>query len=359
MSAGGAVLALNPGSRSLKAAVHDAAGRRVLDLHVPRPPDDVAAAVADLAARVADAGVELTAVAHRVVHGGPRHTAPERVDDALLASLRELVPFAPLHLPAAIAAVEAARDRWPELPHVACFDTAFHAALPEAATRLPLPADAAALGVRRYGFHGLNLQHVVDTVPDLGRAVVAHLGGGCSVTALDGGRPVATSMSFSPTGGVPSATRTGDLDPDAVLFLGEHGWSVPQLRDLVNHRSGIAGLTGGVTDMQDVEARAATGDAGCRLALDVFTRAVATTAAGYTALLGGLDALVFTGGIGEHSAGVRAAVTGMLAHLGAALDPSATAPGRVSPDGARVRVLVVPADEEVVLDREARRLLGR
>ncbi|RBY85378.1 acetate/propionate family kinase [Blastococcus sp. TF02A-26] len=357
MTAGGAVLALNPGSRSLKAAVHDAAGRRVLDVHVPRPPDDVAGAVAELAGRVDDAGVELVAVAHRVVHGGPRHTAPERVDDGLVASLRELVPFAPLHLPGAIAAIAAARERWPALPHVACFDTAFHAVLPEAATRLPLPEEVARLGVRRYGFHGLNLEHVVDTVPDLGRAVVAHLGGGCSVTALDGGRPVATSMSFSPTGGVLSATRTGDLDPDAVLFLGEHGWSIPELRDLVNHRSGIAGLTGGVTDMQDVEARAAAGDDDCPLALEVFTRSVATTVAGYTALLGGLDTLVFTGGIGEHSAGVRSAVAGMLAHLGVALDPAAAGPGPISPAGAGVRVLVVTADEEIVMDRQVRRLL--
>ena len=214
----GAVLAINPGSRSLKAAVHDAAGSRLLDLHVARPVHELAAAVHELADRVRDRGLEPVAVAHRVVHGGPDHVETERVDDDLVATLRELVPFAPLHLTGDIDTVVAARAQWPDLPHVACFDTAFHATLPEVARRLPLPADVASLGVRRYGFHGLNLQHVVDSVPSLGRAVVAHLGGGCSVTAVAAGRSLATSMSFSPTGGIPSATRTGDLDPEAAAL---------------------------------------------------------------------------------------------------------------------------------------------
>jgi len=347
----GAVLAINPGSRSLKAAVHDAAGRRLLDLHVARPADE-------LADRVRGQGIELVAVAHRVVHGGPEHVQPERVDDDLLASLQALVPFAPLHLPGDIDAVVAARAQWPELPHVACFDTAFHATLPPAARRLPLPEDVAALGVQRYGFHGLNLQHVVDSVPALGRAVVAHLGGGCSVTAVADGRSRATSMSFSPTGGVLSATRTGDLDPDALLFLADRGWSTADLRDLVNHRSGLAGISGGLADVQEITARADSGDRACQLALEVFGLAVATAVAGCTAVLGGLDTLVFTGGVGEHSAVVRSAVTGRLAHLGVAVDPVATTPGDVSVDGARVRTVVVAADEEIVMDRQTRRRLA-
>jgi acetate kinase len=353
----GAVLAVNPGSRSLKAAVHDDSGRRVLDLHVPRPPTDVGTAIGELAHQVREQGIDLVAVAHRVVHGGPRHVEPEEVDDDLLASLRELVPFAPLHLPGDIDAVVAARAQWPDLPHVACFDTAFHAALPAAARRLPLPADVAALGVQRYGFHGLNLQHVVDTVPSLGRAVVAHLGGGCSVTAVADGRSRATSMSFSPTGGIPSATRTGDLDPDALLFLAERGWSTAELRDLVDRRSGLAGISGGPADVQEITRRADAGDQACRLALEVFTLAVATAVAGCTAVLGGLDTLVFTGGVGEHSAAVRSAVAGRLAHLGVAVDDAAAVPGDVSAADARVTTVVVVADEEIVMDRQARHLL--
>ena len=355
---GGAVLAINPGSRSLKAAVHDAEGTRLLDVHVAKPVHEVAAAVHELADQVRSQGLELAAVAHRVVHGGPDHVQPERVDDDLLVSLRELVPFAPLHLPGDIDAIVAARAQWPELPHVACFDTAFHATLPEAARRLPLPDDVAALGVQRYGFHGLNVQHVVDSVPSLGRAVIAHLGGGCSVTALTDGRSVATSMSFSPTGGIPSATRTGDLDPDALLFLADRGWSTADLRDLVNRRSGLAGISGGLADVQEITARADAGDQACRLALEVFTLAVASAVAGCTAALGGLDTLVFTGGVGEHSPTVRRTVADRLAHLGVAVDPAGTGPGDVSVHGSRVRTMVVPADEEIVMDRQARRLLG-
>ncbi|WP_442929182.1 acetate/propionate family kinase [Modestobacter sp. VKM Ac-2985] len=351
-----AVLAVNPGSRSLKAAVHDAAGQRLLDVHVTRPVDDARTAVAELADRVAAEGIELVAVAHRVVHGGPDHVRPALVDDELLASLRALAPFAPLHLPGDVAEIEAARAQWPGLPQVACFDTAFHADLPEEARRLPLPAEVDALGVRRYGFHGLNLQHVVDTVPELGRAVVAHLGGGCSVTAVAEGRSLATTMSFSPTGGIPSASRSGDLDPDALLFLADRGWSVEQLRDLVDHRSGLAGIAGS-TDVREITARAEDGDADSRLALDVLSRSVAVAVAGCTAVLGGLDTLVFTGGVGEHSATVRAAVAARLAHLGVVLDAAASAPGDLSGAGATVRTLVVPADEEIVLDRQARRVL--
>ena len=353
----GAVLAVNAGSRSLKAAVHDAAGHRLLDVHVARPVDDPGTAVAELADRVAGEGIELVAVAHRVVHGGPEHVHPALVDDDLLASLRALAPFAPLHLPGDVAEIAAARAQWPDLPHVACFDTAFHADLPAAARRLPLPAEVDRLGVRRYGFHGLNLEHVVDTVPDLGRAVIAHLGGGCSVTAVAGGRSVATTMSFSPTGGILSASRSGDLDPDALLFLADRGWSVEELRDLVDHRSGLAGIAGS-TDVREITERAAAGDADSRLALDVLSRSVAVAVAGDTAVLGGLDTLVFTGGVGEHSATVRAAVAARLAHLGVVLEPAATAPGDLSAAGAAVRTLVVPADEEVVLDRQARRVLG-
>jgi acetate kinase len=355
---GAVVLSINPGSRSLKAAAHDRAGTRLWAHHVARPTSDPDSAGAEIDQRMRSAGLTVAAVAHRVVHGGPVHVAPERIDDDLVTDLRDLVDFAPLHLPGDLDSIEAARARWPDIPHVACFDTAFHATLSPAGHRLPVPDAVTAMGVRRYGFHGLSVQHVVDTVPGLGRAVVAHLGGGCSVTAVAGGRSVQTSMSFSPTGGLPSVSRSGDLDPEILLFLLDRGWTTAELRSLVDRSSGLAGISGGLTDVAELTRRAAAGDPDCRLALDVFTTAVATTVAGYTAVLGGLDTLVFTGGIGEHSDPVRDAVTSRLGHLGVSTDGSARVPGDVSAPGAAARTLVVTADEERVMDRSARELLS-
>jgi acetate kinase len=355
---GPVVLAINPGSRSLKVAAHDASGARLFSRSVPRPTADAGSAVAEIAERLAAAGLTPSAVAHRVVHGGPVHVRPERVDDELMTALRALVDFAPLHLPGDLDSIEAARVRWPDLPHVACFDTAFHATMRPAAHRLPVPDAVTALGIRRYGFHGLSVQHVVDAVPGLGRAVVAHLGGGCSVTAVRGGRSMHTSMSFSPTGGLPSVSRSGDLDPEVLLFLADRGWSTADLRGLVDRSSGLAGMSGGLTDVAELTRRAAAGDPDCELALEVFTTAVAMSVAGCTAVLGGLDTLVFTGGIGEHSAPVRNAVTGRLGHLGVAVDGSIPGPGDVSAPGAPVRTLVVTADEERVMDRQTRQVLS-
>ncbi|MCW2701420.1 MAG: Acetate kinase [Blastococcus sp.] len=355
---GPVVLAINPGSRSLKVAAHDASGARLFHRCVPRPVTDVGSAFAEVVGRLAAAGVAPSAVAHRVVHGGPVHVQPELVDDELMTELQALVDFAPLHLPGDLDSIQAARECWPDLPHVACFDTAFHATLTPAVHRLPVPDAVTALGIRRYGFHGLSVQHVVDTVPGLGRAVVAHLGGGCSITAVRGGRSVHTSMSFSPTGGLPSVSRSGDLDPEVLLFLADRGWSTADLRELVDRSSGLAGMSGGLTDVAELTRRAAAGDRDCELALEVFTTSVAIGVAGYTAVLGGLDTLVFTGGIGEHSAPVRDAVTERLRHLGVVTDDAAPVPGDVSGPGAPVRTLVVPADEERVMDRQTRQLLS-
>jgi acetate kinase len=354
---GAVVLSINPGSRSLKAAAHDGEGARLWTHQVPRPTTDPDSAVAEIARRLAAAGLTVSAVAHRVVHGGPVHVTPERIDDELVADLRQLVDFAPLHLPGDLDSIEAARARWPDVPHVACFDTAFHATLTTAARRLPVPDGITALGVCRYGFHGLSVQHVVDTVPGLGRSAVAHLGGGCSVTAVAGGRSMQTSMSFSPTGGLPSVSRSGDLDPEVLLFLVDRGWTTTELRTLVDRSSGLAGMSGGVTDVAELTDRAAAGNLDCQLAVEVFSTAVATTVAGYTAVLGGLDTLVFTGGIGEHSAPIRDAVTNRLHHLGVDIDPTTPVPGNISRPGAPVRTVVVTADEERVMDRSARELL--
>ncbi len=355
---GPVVLAINPGSRSLKVAARDASGARLFDHSVSRPTADAGSAIAEVAERLAAAGLTPSAVAHRVVHGGPVHVQPELVDEELMTALRALVDFAPLHLPGDLDSMEAARKRWPDLPHVACFDTAFHATLAPAAHRLPVPDAVTALGIRRYGFHGLSVQHVVDTVPGLGRAVVAHLGGGCSITAVRGGRSVSTSMSFSPTGGLPSVSRSGDLDPEVLLFLADRGWSTADLRGLVDRSSGLAGMSGGLTDVAELTRRAANGDPDCRLALEVFTASVAVGVAGYTAVLGGLDTLVFTGGIGEHSAPVREAVTSRLQHLGVVTDVESPVPGDVSAPGAPVRTLVLRADEERVMDRQTRHVLS-
>jgi acetate kinase len=355
---GPVVLGINPGSRSLKAAAHDASGARLFDRSVPRPTADIGSAIADVGERLAAAGLTPSAVAHRVVHGGPDHVRPELVDDELMTALRALIDFAPLHLPGDLDSIEAARLRWPGLPHVACFDTAFHATLSPAAQRLPVPAAVTALGIRRYGFHGLSVQHVVDTVPALGRAVVAHLGGGCSITAVRGGRSMQTSMSFSPTGGLPSVSRSGDLDPEVLLFLADRGWSTTDLRRLVDRSSGLAGMSGGLTDVSELARRADAGDPECALALEVFTTAVASAVAGYTAVLGGLDTVVFTGGIGEHSAPVRNAVTSRLRHLGVVVNGAAPVPGDISAPGAPVRTLVVTADEERVMDRQTRQVLS-
>jgi acetate kinase len=355
---GPVILAINPGSRSLKVAAHDASGARLFDRSVPRPTADLGSAIADVVDRLAAAGLAPSAVTHRVVHGGPVHVQPELVDDELMTALRALTDFAPLHLPGDLDSIEAARVRWPDLPHVACFDTAFHATMRSAAHRLPVPDAVTALGIRRYGFHGLSVQHVVDTVPGLGRAVVAHLGGGCSLTAVRGGRSMHTSMSFSPTGGLPSVSRSGDLDPEVLLFLADRGWSTADLRGLVDRSSGLAGMSGGLTDVAELTRRAALGDRDCELALEVFTTSVAIGVAGYTAVLGGLDTLVFTGGIGEHSAPIRDAVTSRLRHLGVVTDGGSSVPGDVSAPGAPVRTLVVTADEERVMDRQARELLS-
>ena len=368
-----AVLALNPGSSSLKAVLRSDAGATRLVVERlgtpdaslldadgerrPLPGAEVAAAVAAVLEEVRALGASPVAVAHRVVHGGPERSGPARVDDALLAELERLVPLAPLHLPSGLRAMAAARAALPEALHTASFDTAFWRALPEEARRLPVPDDVAALGVQRYGFHGLSVEHVLDVVGRAGRTVVAHLGSGCSVSAVADGAPVHTTMSFTPTSGVPSGTRSGDLDPQIVLHLLQAGWSVDRVRRALDSRSGLTGPSGGTADVRDLLA-ARDHDARAALALDVLVRSVAMAVAACTTVLGGLDTLVLTGGTGEHAGPVRAEICARLRHLGVELDPRAGAPGRLDAAGSAVQVLVVPADEELVLDRQARSLLA-
>ena len=372
-----AVLALNPGSSSLKAAVRDPTLR--LSVHIERLGTDKASAtvsapgeepaptpvsgdfgdaVAWIRALMEQRAIDPQAVTHRVVHGGPVHDRAALIDETLVSDLRELVPLAPLHLPGSITAIELAREAWPRVPHVACFDTAFHHGLPDEARCLPVADEVAAMGVRRYGFHGIAVQSVVDAAPDLGPAVIAHLGSGCSVTAVVDGQSRHTTMSLTPTGGTMSATRSGDIDPEIVLFVLAHpDWDAEAVRHMLNHRSGIAAFSQGIVDMRDL--LSARADTRVDLAIRAFTRSVAMAIASCAIALDQWHSLVFTGGIGEHSREIREEIcTRLLSLPGAVADSrstSAAASYRLAARG--IRVLTVPADEEAVMDRQARQLL--
>ena len=372
-----AVLALNPGSSSLKAAVRDPTLR--LAVHVERLGTDKARAtlsapgeepastpvsgdfddaVAWVRTVMEQRAIEPQAVTHRVVHGGPAHDRPTLIDEKLVSYLREIIPLAPLHLPGAITAIELARQTWPRVPHVACFDTAFHDGLPDEARCLPVADDVAAMGVRRYGFHGIAVQSVVDAVPDLGPAVIAHLGSGCSVTAVADAQSRHTTMSLTPTGGTMSATRSGDLDPEIVLFVLAHpDWDTDAVRNMLTHRSGIAALSGGIVDMRDL--LSARADSRVDLAIRAFTRSVAMAIASCATALDEWHALVFTGGIGEHSSELREEICARLLSLpGAVADSRSTSASASDQLAARgIRVLTVPADEEAVMDHQTRQLL--
>ncbi|MFM0736060.1 acetate/propionate family kinase [Paraburkholderia xenovorans] len=288
------------------------------------------------------------AVGHRVVHGGPHLRAHQRLTAPVLQRLKEAVHFAPLHIPPALALIDEAMKIFGDAPHFACFDTAFHAMLPPVAAQLPLPRRYAEAGVIRYGFHGLSYESLVTRLgADLpSRAVFAHLGNGSSVCALRDGKSVDTSMGLTPTGGVPMGTRSGDLDPGVLLYLMRaEGLDADALETLLNRQSGLAGYADGESDMQALEKRAAAGDEDALLAIDVFATAVRKTIGAYAALLGGIDLLVLTGGIGEHSADVRKRVCDGLAFLG------------LSEGNATGNVRVVHTEEERQISRHCRGLL--
>ena len=303
---------------------------------------------------------EPDAVGHRLVHGGPRHAHPERVSPALLGSLREMVPFAPLHLPGEIAAIEAVAERLPRLPQVVCFDTAFHAGLPEVSRRLPLPRALYDQGVRRYGFHGLSYEYVVSKLGAAasGRAVIAHLGNGASMAAVRNGGAVDTSMGFTPAGGFMMGTRSGDLDPGVLLYLFNAGEDAHRLERTINHESGLLGVSGSTSDMKVLLEQRAT-DSRAAIAVEMFTYQVRKSIGAFVAALGGIDTLVFTGGIGEHAAPVRAECCAGLECLGIRVDPArnAASAGRISPDDGACAVLVVRTDEELMIARHTRRLV--
>jgi acetate kinase len=282
---------------------------------------------------------------------------PTRIDDDVEARLRELMELAPLHNAPAVDAIGAARRVLPGVPHIAVFDTAFHATIPAVAATYALP-ERWRRDIRRYGFHGLSVQWASEQVR-VPRLVVCHLGGGCSVTAVRDGRSVDTTMGFTPLEGVPMATRAGSVDPGALVYLLRHGVSLEELDDALEYRSGLLALSGTSGDVRELEG---SSDEGAALALDVFAYRVAGAVAAMAVPLGGLDALVFTAGIGEHSSGVRRDVCGHLRFLGVELDEarngSAEPDADVHAENSKVRVVVLNAREELVAARSARRLLA-
>ena len=306
----------------------------------------------------------ITAVGHRVVHGGMAHAEPVLLSPSLMAELRELVPLAPLHQPHNLAAIERIAERHPALPQVASFDTAFHRSNSEVVQRYALPEALHQAGVRRYGFHGLSYAYIAGVLKDHdrraaeGRTIVLHLGSGASLCALKGGVSVASSMGFSALDGLPMASRCGALDPGVILYLlQERGMSADQVQDLLYQQSGLLGLSGISGDLQRLSE---SPSAQARLAIDVFVNRIVREIGSLAAALGGLDALVFTAGIGEHSALVRAGVCEGLAWLGMRLDPGANAvhAALISASDSQLLALVIATDEESVIAADAARVLG-
>jgi acetate kinase len=357
---------VNSGSSSLKTALFETDGKTERALGRAEHPvasGDYRVALDAALASFDEQGLPRPGAAgHRVVHGGPRHAEPALVDDELLAELHELVAYAPLHMPAAISGIEAIRARW-DIPQVACFDTAFHHRMPVLAQRLPLPESLWEDGVRRYGFHGLSYEYVVGAVgaAELGRAVIAHLGNGASMVAVRDGQSVDTTMGFSPAGGLIMSTRSGDLDPGVPVYLvREQGYDAVRLEQLVDHQAGLAALSGGTSDMQSL-VEASERDQRAAFAVDAFCYQARKHVGSLAAVLGGLDTLVFTGGIGEKAASIRAGICLRLDHLGIRLDDEQNAAhaGVISAPGSDCVVRVVRTDEDVVIARHTRHLVTR
>jgi len=374
------ILCLNSGSSSLKITLQageeaqargvvesiGASGGRLMlragEAAIERAVEaaDHAAALRLLLAEFDALELRPTALAHRLVHGGPKRHEPTLLDAPLLAELRAWVRFAPLHLPSALSVIDEAGRHYPGLPQVACFDTHFHWGLPEVARRLPLPLSLHEAGVRRYGFHGLSYEYVVSALGgrQLGRAVIAHLGSGASLAAVDQGRPIDTTMAFTPESGVVMGTRTGDLDPGVLFFLLAQGRSAAEVERLLTKESGLLGVSGSSSGMRELLQRR-QGDARAALAVEIFCWSCRKAVGALAAALGGLETLVFTGGIGERAAPVRAEICAGLGHLGVVLDPARNSAGSaiISADASRCKVRVVQTDEDAVIARHAGRLL--
>lgn len=332
------LLVVNAGSTSVKLSIVDG--------------DDESIAIASL-----EEAPPVAFVGHRVVHGGERFSAPTVIDDDIVAALESVIELAPLHNAPALEGIKEARALLPEATHVAVFDTAFHRTIPAVARTYALPRRFREQGIRRYGFHGLSVAWAAEQV-SAPRLVVCHLGGGSSVTAVKDGQSIDTTMGFTPLEGVPMATRAGSLDPGALLYLLRHGVSLDELDDALEHESGLVGLAGS----SDVAVLEAEKSDEAKLALDIYCYRIAQAVAAMVSSLGGLDALIFTAGVGEHSAWVRGTVCGRLAHLGVTIDDEINSglagDGALETAAASVRVHVVHAREDVVVARAVRTLVS-
>jgi len=322
------------------------------------------------------AGEKLAAIGHRVVHGGPDFSQPVRVTPQILAALRKLIPLAPLHLPANLAPIEITMKKWPAVPQVACFDTAFHRSMSQVAQLLPLPQELLGIGVRRYGFHGISYEYIASQLPEVtkevtqeltqqvapeiaeGRIIVAHLGNGASLCALHHRKSVDTTMSFTVLDGICMGTRPGGLDPGAVLYLfQERKMSARQVEDTLYHRSGMLGISGISSDMREL---LKSSSPAAKLALDYFIYRIAKEIGALAAVLGGLEALVFTAGIGENSVPIRKRICEAAAWLGISLDSEANekASPRISTAGSKVSAWIIPTNEELMIARHASKILN-
>jgi len=385
----GCIAVLNAGSSSIKFAIYeredelfrgelegigvapricicDAGGARIVDETLPGEGLTRAAATHKLLEHAVELvrGRPVLAVGHRVVHGGLKYAAPVRVDRQVLADLAELSPLAPLHQPHNLASIEAIAEAAPQIPQVACFDTAFHSGQPELAQLFAIPRKYTDAGVRRYGFHGLSYEYVAARLPELaprlasGKAIVAHLGNGASLCAVRGGRSVASTMGFTAVDGLMMGTRCGTLDPGVLIYLMDvYGLDARGLETLIYKQSGLLGVSGVSSDMRSLHASDAPAAA---QAIALFVYRIVREAGSLAAALGGLDGLVFTAGIGENDAKVRAAVAAGLGWLGLELDAgrNAEGAGRISSDASRVEAWVIPTDEERMVARHTRAVLG-
>lgn len=392
----GALLILNAGSSSLKFsvfrecevpeiilrgqlaglqseprfAVHDVSGQLVDEQAWPAGStlshEQAIEFLFDWGQRHRNGGFHLIAAGHRVVHGGTKFHQPVLVDDEVLTELESLVPLAPLHQPHNIAAMRAVMQHAPTLPQVACFDTSFHRTQPSIAQQFALPRELTAAGIQRYGFHGLSYEYIasqlqqVESQAATGRTVVAHLGNGASLCAMKGGVSIATTMGFTPLDGLPMGTRCGAIDPGVLLYLmNRHGLDVHSLEQLLTYESGLLGVSGNSSDMRMLLEKEKS-DAHAAEAIELFVYRISRELGSMVAALGGLDAVVFTGGIGEHAASIRARVCRAASWLGIDFDAESNERGgpRISHASSRVSVWIIPTNEELMIAQHTKQLIG-
>ena len=358
------ILVINSGSSSIKYSLYLAAATPTLirdgELHTAsasNPLEEVLTALAN---------PTINAIGYRVVHPGPHLTAHTRITPDVLAQLEAAIPFAPLHDPATLALIRAALSRFPTIPHFACFDTVFHQTMPPEATTYPIPQLYRDQGARRYGFHGLSCESILHqlataNIPIPARMVIAHLGSGCSLTALVNGKSIDTTMGLTPTGGILMGTRPGDLDPGLILYLlRQNQNNATTVEHLLNHDSGIAAISNLPNNLKQVRAAALAQDPQAILALKIFTRSITKAIGAFTFLLGGLDALIFTGGIGEHDPQTRAESLTALAPLDIMIDAQLNhqpAPQAIHASNSKTAVFVIPAAEDLMIAMHVQRMV--